>query len=196
MSTQDKHIISLHIQNSHWKIDPCRQIRFLFSSEWGPRKKLSIGHNTPNFSFLQILYIYIWVIFPICFQSTFSCIVGRDTILKPFVQLSCVNLLYFIGYFQQQKYSVFVFIPPDKRLGSVLQRIFVKMMTSIAWSFSTSQLLSIKLSSDITDNENPKWTSHSLPKAQLPLLKPSESSSLTNQRVHPEAFQMTVVIWH
>lgn len=124
--------------------------------------------------------------------------------MEPFVQLSCANLFYFFGYFQQQKYSVFASIPPDKKLGSVWWRIFVKTTTScqspqdtsIASSFSTCQLLGIKLSSDVTDNENPKCISHSLPKEQLHLLKHSEPSSLTNQRVHPDAFQITVVIWH
>lgn len=82
--------------------------------------------------------------------------VGRDTITEPFVQLNCANLLYFTGYFQQQKYSVFVFITPDRKQRSVWQGIFIKTMTSITGSFSTSQLSSVKLSSDVTDNENPK----------------------------------------
>lgn len=122
--------------------------------------------------------------------------VGRDTIAEPFVQLSCADLLYFTGYFQQQKYSVFIFITPDRKQRSVWQGIFVKTVTSMTWSFSTSQLLSIKLSSDVTVNENPKCISYSLPKEQLHLLKHSVPSSLTNQRVHPDTFQMIVVIWH
>lgn len=43
----------------------------------------------------------------------------RDTIAERFVQLSCANLLYLTGYFQQQKYFVFVFITPGRKQRSV-----------------------------------------------------------------------------
>lgn len=50
-------------------------------------------------------------------KAVFFCMVGRATIAEPFVQLSCSSLLYFSGYFQQQKYSVFV--TPHRKQESV-----------------------------------------------------------------------------
>lgn len=171
------------------------KLRFLFISESGPRKKWSIGYNPLYFSFLQNLYVDL-THFHTMFPKHFLLYCWKGYNFETICSAQLCKSIVFHWLFSATEISAFVFLPLDKGLGNVWQRIFVKMMTSTAWCSSTSQLLSIKLSSDITDNENLRSISHSLPKEKLHLLKHSEPSSLTNQRVHPDTFQMSAVIWH